>query len=43
VPFDARIGVQVFIEDPLRSKLCEARTSRLVDDLGGCRCIPARG
>ena len=37
---DPRAGVQVFIENPLRGKLLEVRTTRLVDDLRGMHVHP---
>jgi len=37
---DTRVGVQVFIENPLHGKLFEVQTTRLVDDLGGVHVHP---
>ena len=37
---DPRVGVQVFIENPLHGKLFEVQTTRLADDLGGRHVLP---
>ncbi|MEQ8765325.1 MAG: hypothetical protein RL885_15425 [Planctomycetota bacterium] len=37
---DPRVGVQVFIENPLHGKLFEVQTVRLADDLGGMHVLP---
>lgn len=37
---DPRVGVQVFVENPLHGKLCEGQTTRLGDDRAGMHFHP---